>query len=123
MRKSLFRVWIAGAAVAGFVAVAMAALSAHAGLDAAALALVRTATEMAMWHALALLGVGLWARAGGGIAVQCAGGLFIGGVLLFCGSIFLLALAGIRLGSVAPVGGTLLMAGWTALGVAAIRDR
>ncbi len=123
MRNSLFRLWIGAAALAGLVAVAAAALSAHAGLDTAALALLRTASEMAMWHALALFGVGLWARSGGGLAVQFAGGLFLSGILLFCGAVFLLALAGLRLGSVAPVGGTLLMAGWIALGVAAIRDR
>ena len=123
MRNSLFRLWISAAALAGFLAVAMAAVSAHAGLDAAALPLLRTAIEMAMWHALALFGVGLWARSGGGIAVQCAGGLFLGGVLLFCGAVGILALAAVRLGSVAPIGGTLLMAGWITLGVAAFRDR
>ena len=101
----------------------MAAGSAHAGLDPAALVLLRSAVEMAMWHALALFGVGLWARSGGGVTVHWAGGLLLSGILLFCGAVGSLALFGMRAPGVAPSGGILLMAGWIALLIAAIRAR
>jgi uncharacterized membrane protein YgdD (TMEM256/DUF423 family) len=64
-------------------------------------------------HALALIAVA-WAitRWPGG-AMQAAGWLFLAGTLLFSGSLYLLAVTGIRpLGMVTPVGGTCLMMGW-----------
>lgn len=122
MQNSLFRLWLAAAAIAGFLAVAAAAVSAHAGLEPGALALLRTAVEMGMWHALALFGVGLWARSGGGAIVHVAGAFFLAGTFLFCGALTALAFT-IRLPSVAPAGGMLLMAGWVVLLVAALRAR
>lgn len=118
------RVWIALGSLAGLGAVAMAAVSAHAlaGLPPGSVAMVRSGIEMQGWHALALLGVGLWAPSGGRLA-DAAGAAFTVGLLLFCGAVYALGLGGISLGSVAPVGGTLLMAGWALLGVSALRAR
>ncbi len=42
------------------------------------------------------------------------------GLVLFCGAVYALALGGVRLGMVAPVGGTLLMVGWALLGLSAV---
>lgn len=107
------RLWLATGALAGLSAVAMAALAAHGldGLDPAAREMVRAALEMHGWHALALLACGLWAPRGGWLA-DAAGALFTIGLVLFCGAVYALALDGIRLPLAAPVGGTLLMAGW-----------
>jgi uncharacterized membrane protein YgdD (TMEM256/DUF423 family) len=115
------RSWIALGSLAGLTAVAMAAVAAHGlgGLDPAALAMVRSALEMQGWHALALLGCGLWAPRGGRLA-DCAGAAFTAGILLFCGTVYAQGILGMRLGMVAPVGGTLLMLGWLLLGGSAL---
>ena len=115
------RVWIALGALAGLTAVAMAALAAHgmSRLDPAALAMMRSAIEMQEWHALALLACGLWSPSGGRLA-DWAGAAFALGTVLFCGAVYAVALSGVRLAIVAPLGGTLLMVGWLLLGLSAI---
>ncbi len=117
--------WIVLGGLAGATAVAMAAAAAHAlpaRLDAHGLEIVRSGIQMQGWHALALFGCGLWAPRGGWLG-QCAGAAFALGLVLFCGAIYLLALAGVSTGPAAPIGGTLLMIGWLLLGVSAVRRR
>lgn len=123
MRKPLFRLWIAAGAVAGLLGVAMAAMTAHAKLDPAALAILHSAVEMQLWHALALVAVGIWVRSGGGILAEWAGGAFLLGLIGFCGGLYCAALLNVRLAMVAPAGGTLLMIGWALLGLSALRAR
>lgn len=113
------RVWIGLGAVFGLLAVAMAAVTAHLLADPAA-AVAGRAVEMQGWHALALLATGLWVRRGG-MAAQLAGAAFALGTIAFCGAVYALALGGLHLGLLAPVGGTLLMLGWALLGVSALR--
>jgi len=103
----------------------MAALAAH-GLDAlgpARLQMVRNAVQMQGWHALALLACGLWGGRGGGALADAAGVAFLVGVVVFCGSVYALALTGAAVGVLAPVGGTLLMVGWALLALSALRAR
>jgi uncharacterized membrane protein YgdD (TMEM256/DUF423 family) len=119
----LQRLWIGLGSLHGLSAVAMAAAAAHAVPrvpDAAAQQMLRDAIEMQGWHALALLFTGLWAVRGG-VPAHLAGAGFAVGTLLFCGAVYALALAGLRLPSVAPVGGTLLLLGWALLGLSALR--
>ena len=118
------RTWIALGALAGLTAVAMAAVIAHGlgELDPAALAVLRGGIEMHGWHALALLACGLWAPRGGRLA-DAAGAAFAVGIVLFCGTIYAVGLLGMRLGLVAPVGGTMLMAAWLLLGLSAVVTR
>lgn len=108
----------------GLLAVAVAALAAHGlgGLDAQALQMVRDADQMQGWHALALLTCGLWAPRGGRL-VHVAGAAFLLGLILFCGSVYALAIGGVDLALAAPVGGSLLMLGWLLLGLSALRVR
>ena len=116
------KVWIALGSLAGLTAVAMAALAAH-GLEwlgPARLQMVRNGVEMHGWHALALLACGLWAPRGGRL-VDWAGGAFAAGLLVFCGTVYALALAGIQAATLAPIGGLLLMLGWVLLGASAVR--
>ncbi len=115
------RTWIALGALAGMTAVAMAALAAHGlgGLDPVALAMVRSGIEMQAWHALALIACGLWVPRGRRLA-NCAGAAFAAGIGLFCGGVYAAGLGGLRLGMIAPIGGTLLMLGWGLLGVSAV---
>lgn len=117
------RVWIGLGALYGLLAVGFSALAAHllAGrLDAAAAALVATGLRIQGWHALALLGCGLWTPRGGRLA-HAAGAAFALGTLMFCGALYALALGGGLVAGAAPMGGTMLMAGWLLLGLSALR--
>ncbi len=80
-----------------------------------------TAVRYQFYHALALLGIAvLWALRPELRGLGLTGGLWLGGVLLFSGSLYLLCFTGItKLGAVAPVGGLLLLAGWVSLALAA----
>ncbi len=82
--------------------------------------IVRSGVQMQGWHALALVGTGLWAPRGGRLA-DLAGAAFVLGILAFCGAVYALAFAGIHAGPLAPLGGTLLMLGWALLGLSALR--
>ena len=117
----LFRVWLALGAVLGGLAVAAAAYAAHANVDPARARALASAVQMQGWHALALVAVGLVGLAlpGSGWLLQVAGALFLGGVLLFCGAVYVPLFGGPSLGMTAPVGGTMLIAGWLAFAVAA----
>ena len=113
------RVWLVLGAVSGLISVALSALAAHA-LAPAARTLVQEGLAMQLPHALALLAVGLWASRGGRLA-DAAGAAFALGTVLFCGELYFHAATGIALGVVAPLGGSLLMAGWLLLALSACR--
>ncbi|MCU0889788.1 MAG: DUF423 domain-containing protein [Rubritepida sp.] len=114
------RVWIAVGSLAGGTAVGLSALRAHAlRLDEAALAMLDSALTMQGWHALALLATALIARRAGVLA-HLAGACFAAGLVLFCGAVYAVVFAGLRLGPVAPIGGTLLMLGWLLLAASAL---
>ncbi len=116
------RIWIAWAGLTGFGAVAMAAFEAHGLHDPDALRIVDSGVRMQGWHALALVGAALWTPRGGWLA-HAAAACFAVGMILFCGAVYSLALAGVSLGLVAPSGGVLLMLGWLLLGASALRAR
>lgn len=120
-------VWLVAGATYGLLGVGLGAFGAHAlkvRLGADLLAVWKTAVEYQMYHALALIGVGLLLRQFGASAVlQAAGLCFALGVLLFSGSLYALCLSGVRvLGAVTPFGGALMIVGWTLLLVAALRS-
>ncbi len=114
------RLWIVLGAAAGLTGVAMAALTAHAMSDDAARQIAHSAVEMQMWHALALVGTGLWAPRGGRLC-DIAGAAFVLGLLAFCGEVYSHAFNGFHIPHLAPTGGVLLMIGWAVLAVSAIR--
>jgi len=110
-------------ALSGFVSVAAGAFGAHAlkaRLGPELLAVFETGARYQLYHALALVAAG-WASArfpGG--AASAAGWLFLAGTLLFSGSLYALALSGVRwLGAVTPLGGVAFLAGWLCLALAA----
>jgi uncharacterized membrane protein YgdD (TMEM256/DUF423 family) len=112
--------WIRIGAISAGLAVAAGAFGAHAlegKLDARAKEVFETAARYQMFHALALLAVGLLAlRARPGRALDLAGWAFLIGAVLFSGSLYALALTGIRwLGAITPLGGVGFLVGWTAL--------
>jgi uncharacterized membrane protein YgdD (TMEM256/DUF423 family) len=114
------RLTLVVASLAMFLAVALGAFGAHAlkaRLSPDMTATWQTAVQYHAWHALALFGLGLlmlhWPeRADLGIASW----LLLAGIVLFSGSLYALALTGVRgLGAVTPVGGVLFLAGWLVL--------
>ncbi|MSP30803.1 MAG: DUF423 domain-containing protein [Acetobacteraceae bacterium] len=124
----MHRIWIFLGALAGLSGVTMAAAGAWIwqALGPAASGLVQTATQMQMSHALALLFCGLSAeRTGRG---HWAAASFALGILVFCGGLYLRAfefprLLGISPQGIIPIGGALLMLGWTLLAISALRPR
>jgi uncharacterized membrane protein YgdD (TMEM256/DUF423 family) len=75
-----------------------------------------------MYHALALLLTAALAGREPGRAVAAAGWLFVAGIVLFSGSLYLLAVTGVTiLGAITPVGGVAFLAGWASLAIAALR--
>jgi len=105
------------AAVSGFIAVAMGAFGAHglkAILDADMLAVYKTAVMYQFWHSL---GLGLIAvfqlHAPTSKRLIQAGWAMLTGIVLFSGSLYLLALSGIKgLGMITPFGGLAFLAAW-----------
>jgi len=120
------RVLGAGAALA-LLAVVSGAFAAHGLktiLDAQQLALFETAARYQMYHALALLIIGIMAslQQFSRTLLKLAAFAFILGIFLFCGSLYLLALSGITwLGAITPLGGTAFLAGWLAMMIAALK--
>ena len=75
-----------------------------------------TAARYQMYHALGLLAVAWVADRWPGGATAAAGWLFVVGIVLFSGSLYLLSLTGTRwLGAITPLGGAAFLAGWLAL--------
>ena len=108
----------------GFSSVALGALGAHAlktRLLPEMLELFRTAVWYQQIHALALMGVGVWALHRPGRWLQAAGILFVLGVLGFSGTLYVHALWGWHFGLMTPLGGSALMLGWLCVLVTAWR--
>lgn len=119
------RIWFVTGALAGGLAVALGAFGAH-GLKARVgpdlLAVFETGVRYHLAHALALLAVGLAASRWPGAATNAAGVLFLAGIVVFSGSLYVMTLTGQRwLGAVTPIGGVAFLAGWTCLAWAAWR--
>ena len=118
---------IAIAAALGLLAVIAGAAGTHAlrdALDAGALRTFETAARFQMYHALALLGVGILSMRWQTRWLAVSTALFTLGTILFSGSLYILALSGIGIfGAIAPIGGISLMAGWASLIAAALRSK
>ena len=111
-------------ALGGFTGVALGAFGAHAlrsRLSADMLAVFETGVRYQMYHALAIIAVGLILGRMGGWLFATAGWLFTAGIVLFSGSLYLLALTGVTtFGAITPLGGLAFLAGWACLAVAAL---
>jgi uncharacterized membrane protein YgdD (TMEM256/DUF423 family) len=106
----------------GGLGVALGAFGAHGlknRLRPERLETFETAVRYQLYHALALLATGFTADSGG-IFAALAGWLFLAGILLFSGSLYLLVLTNRRwLGAITPLGGVAFVAGWLCLALAA----
>jgi uncharacterized membrane protein YgdD (TMEM256/DUF423 family) len=119
----MHRLWLVLGALAGLLAVGLAAWAAHgtpAGFEGAQRRAVDNALMIQGWHATALLIAGLMAEGGRRLA-HLAGLAFALGTAAFCGAVWWSAMGGASLGPVAPTGGMLMMAGWALLALAALK--
>lgn len=118
------RTLTAGAILAG-IAVLLGAFGAHALEDRLAedkLELWETGARYHMYHALAILAVGLLRRRNNASELKVSAALFGIGIGVFSGSLYFLALSDLSVfGILTPVGGLAFLAGWIALGVGAWR--
>jgi uncharacterized membrane protein YgdD (TMEM256/DUF423 family) len=128
--------WIAIGAILGALGVALGAYGAH-GLEkqlatlgyeggdlAKRIANHETAVRYQMWHALAIVLVGLALSTRSTPWWQAAGWAFLAGVLIFSGFLYALVFVGPSLrwfGAIVPIGGVSLIVGWTLLAIGAWR--
>ncbi|WP_019528796.1 DUF423 domain-containing protein [Dasania marina] len=114
------KIFLIVAALNGLLAVAIGAFGAHAlkaKLTPDLMVVYQTAVQYHFYHLLALSVVGLlllqWPTSR---YLQCSGWLFIAGICLFTGSLYILALTGLRwLGAITPLGGLAFIAAWLSM--------
>lgn len=110
------------ASLSGFTGVALGAFAAHglrSRLPENLLAAFQTGVQYQLWHTAALIGVALLLlRFPDSGLFKVAGGLFVAGIVLFSGSLYVLALSGLgKLGIITPFGGVCFLLAWLLLGV------
>jgi len=119
------RLFFSIGALSALLSVAAGAFGAHAlraRLSPEYLAVFETAARYQMYHALSLLAVAWAVGRWPGSLPQWAGWLFVAGTVLFCGSLYALALTGVRwLGAITPLGGIAFLVGWLCLFLSARR--
>ena len=117
------RAWLILGALGGLLTVALGAFGAHAlkgVLGPDLLRIFDKGVDYQGLHSLALLATGLLLREADLRLLRWAGLAFLLGILLFCGSLYLLALTGQRaLGMITPFGGLAFLAGWALLALGA----
>ena len=126
--------YLAAAAVFGGLAVALGAFGAH-GLekittDAKILHSFRTGVEYQIYHALALFGVAILSEKMQEKWIHWSANCFMTGIILFSGSLYLLAFLEVQestvtrmIGPITPVGGIFLILGWLFLLMAAVKRK
>ncbi|MGB3613983.1 MAG: DUF423 domain-containing protein [Elainellaceae cyanobacterium] len=117
------KLFLVVAAILGGLSVAGGAFASHAlkaQLSDRALEIFETGAKYQMYHALALLFVGVLLRSEDNPWLSTAGIAFVVGVALFSGSLYGLSLSGIKtLGVITPLGGVAFLVGWGCLAVTA----
>lgn len=117
--------WLVIAAINLALAVTLGAFGAH-GLKSRAtveqLGWWHTATDYFFYHALGLMTLGILAKVMPALSVKWPASLLQLGIIVFCGSLYLMALGAPRwFGAITPLGGLALIAGWITLAVLIMR--
>lgn len=127
-RVNEMKKFIVTGALHGFLAVALGAFGAHALKDIVddyGLGIWETAVQYQMFHATGLLIIGLLMSSkllGEVKQLKLAGIFFNLGIVFFAGSLYVLAISGIKvLGAITPIGGVLFLAGWVLIIVSALK--
>ena len=117
--NSQARFFLVVGAISGFLAVALGAFGAHAlqdKLGAELMATYSTGNAYHFYHCFALLAVGFAGLHIKSRMLTASGYCFFAGTVIFSGSLYLLAVTGVRvLGAITPIGGMLFIAGWALL--------
>ncbi|HEY4156164.1 MAG TPA: DUF423 domain-containing protein [Puia sp.] len=127
------KLFLTFAAVAGGIAVLLGALAAHQlreHMSAQALEVFETAVRYQFYHVFALLAAGILSERFPGKWMNRSGSCFIGGILLFSGSLYIISAlmaAGttvpVGLGILTPLGGLLFILGWIFLSTGLMKGR
>lgn len=119
------RLFVMLGALSGAVGVGAGAFGAHAlraRLEPRMLEVFETGARYQMYHAIGLLAVAWVASRWPGSLSTASGWLFVAGTVLFSGSLYAMALTGVRvLGAITPIGGVCFIAGWVCLALAAAK--
>ena len=116
--SNMQRILIRVTGLLGFSAIILGAVGTHAVHDQAAQALIEKASLYQLIHAVALLAFHQRTQKAARITQYC----WIGGTILFSGSLYLKAFAITASAPLAPFGGVLLMAGWLALQLGVVQN-
>jgi uncharacterized membrane protein YgdD (TMEM256/DUF423 family) len=112
----MVKIWFFSAAIFGFLSVALGAFGAHSLkniLDEYGKSVYEKAVLYQMFHSMALFAVGVLQHLFKGVSFSPAGFGFLIGILLFSGSLYLLAITGLKwLGAITPIGGLAFLFGW-----------
>jgi uncharacterized membrane protein YgdD (TMEM256/DUF423 family) len=112
----LAKQWILIGAISGFFAVVFGAFGGHAlkeTLSPRSLAIYQIAVQYHMYHALALIGLGVFSASYPSLNSQIPGAAFTFGLMTFSGSLYALALTELSfLGMITPIGGLSFLVGW-----------
>ncbi len=123
----MVKVWLLSGALFGFLSVVLGAFGAHSlknVLDAYGKSIYEKAVLYQMFHAIGLFGVGLLQHLLKETSFSLAGWGFMVGILLFSGSLYLLAVTGLKwLGAITPIGGLAFLFGWGSLIISVMRVR
>jgi uncharacterized membrane protein YgdD (TMEM256/DUF423 family) len=119
------RTWIIAGAVFAALGVGCGAFGAHSLqgrlLSSGRADVYETAVRYHMYHALALVLVGLCAVEFPSVWLNVAGVCFTAGIVIFSGLLYAYSLGGPRiLGAIVPIGGTAFIVGWLAMAAAAL---
>jgi len=112
--------WVILGSFAAFFGVAAGAFGTHALtliLDPRSLSIFQTGAQYQMYHALALIGLGVWTnylfQHSSTEPPYWIGWAFFMGILLFSGSLYAVSITGIKfLGAITPIGGVSFLVGW-----------
>ena len=122
----MVNVYIVTGSFAAFLGVLLGAFGAH-GLrgrvSESSMTVWNTGVQYHLTHALGLILVGILIHLySGSVGLKVAGWLFLTGIILFSGSLYLIAVFEIRkLGIITPFGGLAFLAGWICLTVSMVR--
>jgi uncharacterized membrane protein YgdD (TMEM256/DUF423 family) len=114
-------------ALLAFGSVAAGAFGAHALkniISSEYLNVFETAARYQMYHAFAMFTVAAALGSYSHTFLMWAGGLFFFGTVIFSGSLYILALTGVRLwGAITPIGGTLILIGWACFAIGILKSK
>ena len=121
----MIKLFLAAGSLFAMLSVILGAFAAHglkSKLGPDMLGVFQTGVQYQFYHALGLLAVGLLLKFIPGSLLGWSGGLMIAGIVCFSGSLYMLALTGIKwFGPITPLGGLFFVIGWLLMLVAVLQ--